>query len=86
VLSRSGRSHTAQHLRSNPAANTYNQEDDVLLAGNFGGVLGSYPTGRLYLQKITVLEHGFYWALLPIFITAKQGFHIRRKTQNTTHL
>jgi hypothetical protein len=49
LLSRSGRSHAEKHLRLQPSPHTYNHEDDVLPTRNFGGVLGSYPRGRLYL-------------------------------------
>jgi len=67
-LSRSGRSEAAEHLRSLPTSNTYNQEDDALLTRNFGGVLGSYPTGRLYLykKKFTALEDGVSIGILPL--------------------
>lgn len=88
LLSRGGRSYKEEHLRLQLSPNTYNQEDDVLPARNFGGVLGSYPGGRLYLGLPTFTKRsllhskaGFYWGLLRALIMANRG--PSRDTENS---
>jgi hypothetical protein len=93
LLSRSGRSYAEEHLRLQPSPHTYNHEDDVLPTRNFGGVLGSYPRGRLYLGlpiqkevcyigRRVFIGNCYRYSLRPI-----RAHHVTRKLkQKSTHL